>query len=201
MPGSSGLTKICLNTSGVRRYFSIGKPGKASKIPHGICLSSLARKASGDPRSLISKPSKATRNVIDGSGGVVKGDRCPCATARRCRGMEIEAISAKSVSNSFRAGRGPAIVAVAAFILTAVYHMIEDRTTYQGPAAITLSAAAPTGKKHVGQTFGEPRLRSRAQAPRRLNRAYVTIREFVACSDPGRFFVGSSGLSTLWPSA
>ena len=160
MPGSSGLTKICLNTSGVRRYFSIGKPGKASKIPHGICLSSLARKASGDPRSLISKPSKATRNVIDGSGGVVKGDRCPCATARRCRGMEIEAISAKSVSSSFRAGRGPAIVAVAAFILTTVYHMIEDRTTYQGPAAITLSAAAPTGKKHVGQTFGEPRLRS-----------------------------------------
>ena len=46
--------------------------------------------------------------------------------------MEIEAIGAESVGGSFQAGRGPAIVAVAASILTAIYHMIEDGTTYQG---------------------------------------------------------------------
>jgi hypothetical protein len=115
--------------------------------------------------------------------------------------MEIEAISAKSVSSSFRAGRGPAIVAVAAFILTTVHHMIEDRTTYQGPAAITLSAAAPPAKNTLVKRLANLGCASRDQAPRRLNRAYVTIPEFVACSDPGGFFVGTSGLSTLWPSA
>lgn len=37
------------------------------------------------------------------------------------------------IREQFRAGRGPAIVAVAASILTTVYHMIDDRTNYQGP--------------------------------------------------------------------
>ena len=49
-----------------------------------------------------------------------------------------------------KARRGPkkAIMAVAASILTAIYHMLKDGTMYQGPRpAITSIAVPTTGKK------------------------------------------------------
>jgi hypothetical protein len=48
-----------------------------------------------------------------------------------------------------KARRGPkkAIMAVAASILTAIYHMLKDGTMYKDPAAITSIAVPPTSKK------------------------------------------------------
>ena len=85
-----------------------------------------------------------------------------------------------------KARRGPkkAIMAVAASILTAIYHMLKDGTMYQDLGSQSLrSPFHRPAKKPPGQTFGRPWLRCGDQAARRLSRVCGAAREFVARSE------------------
>jgi transposase len=93
--------------------------------------------------------------------------QCAWAAARK-KGSYLQAQFCR-----IKARRGPkkAIMAVVASMLTAIYHMLKEGTTYQDLGSNHFDRrSTDQQKKPLGQTFGRPWLRSGDQAARGLSR-------------------------------
>ena len=95
--------------------------------------------------------------------------------------------------------RGPkkAIMAVAASILTAIYHMLEDGTMYQDLGCNHFDRRSTNQQKTTpSQTVDRPWLRGGDQATRRLSRLCGTAWEFVAAPVLVSFVLGGASVDT-----